>query len=163
MFEYFSDEQQRPDWVSESNSSLTVYEVLLKLIEEKTEYINHHRYETHFKTKKTYQISGREVASRAGLSSSTVIRTSSYSKNFMKYLKDVVNPELLKLKNERVKKFSKSKKPRGNHESTKSDLVSSTISLQKRLRQLEQKNIEKEVNAVIKQLKPEIRKLLFIG
>lgn len=162
MFDYFEQESERPSWISENNSSITVYNALIALIEQKKDFINSHRYVTHFKSKNSYQITGREVARKAGLSSTTVLRSSTYSGDFMRYLNDVVNPDLVKLKNERVEKFGKAKKPRGRYESTKSHLVEVAGSLSLQLKVLEKRDAEKDVNAVINRLRPEIRKLLFI-
>lgn len=162
MFEYFKQVPDRPEWVSDDNSSAAVYEALVDLIKEREDYINRHKYSTHFKSKKSYQITGREVARRADLSSTTVLRSSSYSKGFMDYLNDVVNPYLLKKKDERVKKFSSIRKSRGRYESTKSQLVEVTGSLHNRVKAMEKKNAEEQVNALIRRLRPEIRKLLFV-
>lgn len=163
MFEYFNKEaERRPKWVSEGNSSVAVYDALLALVKEKEDYINSHRHATHFKSKNSYQITGRAVARRASLSSTTVLRSSSYSKDFMDYLNVVVNPALLKKKDERVKKFSSVTKSRGRYESTKAQLVEVTSYLNDRVKALEKKDTEKQVNAVINKLRPEIRKLLFL-
>lgn len=152
--------EEHPDWVSESNASLKAWKYVEEVKKEKGLYIKRHHKVTNFLTQKTYQIKGSEVASALNMNRATLMNTSTYSKDFAKYL-DEVNNTLEASKNEKLKKSGKSPS-RGSIRNSKDELVQANTKLRKQLAELESQKTEELVRFAFDQLPLPIKKKLGI-
>ncbi|MCC9660705.1 hypothetical protein LPA49_09000 [Pseudoalteromonas sp. MB41] len=154
-------EEQTPSWVNKNNASLVAYNETERLRCERIMFINKHSRAINFRSKKNYQISGREVARAVGISASTLLTTSTYSGEFTKYLGDI-NKELEKKKNQRIAKVVKSKS-RGPIVQSKDELVEKVKKLEAKVKYLESKNVIEQVEQAVNMLHPEIANILVLN
>jgi hypothetical protein len=153
-------EPEHPDWVYDKNSSLKAWQYVEQLKKEKALYIKRHHKVTNFLTQKKYQIKGSEVAAALHMNRATLMNTSTYSKDFAKYL-DEVNSVLEVAKNAKIEKYRKSSS-RGSIKSNKDELVQANKKLKDRVDELESQKTEELVRYAFDQLPLPVRKKLGI-
>jgi hypothetical protein len=149
-----------PEWASKNNASYSAYKATERLKGERILYINKHSKPTHFKTKKTYQITGREIARAIDIAISTLITTSTYSVKYSGYLGSV-NEELTDLKDKRIFK-SKQSYSRGPIARSKDMLVEEVRQLKSEIKSLREKNAIEQVEHAINMLHPDVAELLIL-
>jgi hypothetical protein len=93
-------ESIKPSWVSDKNSTLAVYEKLIELKEQKIVSV-HLLKISDLKIKKNYQISAGDLSRATNIAKTTLISTSSYSKDLKSFL-EKVNDEIATIRNNRV-------------------------------------------------------------
>jgi hypothetical protein len=160
--EKISKENQRPDWVSDSNLSAPAYSYLLKRQTELMAYIARHKNLSDFKAKSTYHISARSVATALGCAANSLTdeKKVSFAIGFNKFLLRI-NEALLEAKDDRIKKQIKGQS-RGLHEETKDELVVKAKSLKDQMKELKEKNVKEQVEQIFSQLDKPIREKLRI-
>lgn len=139
-------EEVYPEWVSTKNKSYEAYHCLMRLRNEKKNYIKNHRLVTDYRLKSSYQISGSDVAREISIAPASLTATSSYSEGFKTTLKEV-NQELENLKSE---KLAKSNKKDGVRQEKKDDLVARLRQAEAEL-EAEQKRNTSEIAQKIRQ------------
>lgn len=149
-----------PNWASKENASYAAYKATEQLKSEKLRFIREHSRPTQFRSKKTYQITGREAARAVDISPQTLTQSSTYSQAFNQYL-ERVNQDLLELKEARIKQ-SKQSRSRGPEAKNKNELVEENKRLKARVKELEALNAKDQVEHSINMLSPEVRAKLFI-
>lgn len=152
--------EEAPDWVSENNYSYAAWKYTEQLKVIKADYIKKHHRTTDFLVKGNYQIRGADVASHLKINRSSLMNTSSFSKNFRKYLDDV-NLELLGQKEHRIQQ-ARNHPSRGSIESSKNQLVEANLKLKKRVEELESKNTKELVQRTFDQLPLPVKRKLGI-
>lgn len=167
MLQYFEDlanqakeQEQLPDWVNPKNASFKAYKCINALKEERHTYIRRHCRPTHFKQKKSYQISGAEVARTIEIAKPTLLKTSTYSAAVKCYLEQV-NNELMQAMEARLRKTA-TLKSRGPIAQRKDELVEQIQALKKENQSLKIANAEQQVEAIFNQLSLPVRKKLHI-
>jgi len=162
MLEFFQEptknEDELPEWVSKSNISYKAYNEVLKLKAEKLSYIERHNRKSHFKCKKLYQISIRNVAVNIDIANTTLSQKSSYAKGFKAFL-DTINKELESLKNERLK-VTANRKSRGAVAYNKNELVEEVNTLKKENKKLRETNVKEQVELIFDKLSLPIKNAL---
>lgn len=153
-------ESERPNWVSNKNSSLRAWQYVENLKKEKALYIKRHHKATDYLVQKTYQIKGSEVAEALNISRVSLMNTSNYSPHFKKYL-DGVNAELAAAKEAKLQKARKLPS-RGSIRSSKDELLQSNTELKRRIAELEAQNTEAIIRYAFDQLPLPVRKKLGI-
>lgn len=151
-------DEKLPSWVDRKNSSFNAFRITEELYFDRLAYIRSHNRKSHFKNKKSFQITGTEVAIKIGISKTTLLVSSSYSENFKIYLNDT---------NERLKSFmlkrvldSKNSLSRGAITRPKKMLVEDAEFYKKRMREVEERNAIDQVEIAFGYLHINVRKLL---
>lgn len=150
-----------PSWVKATNGSHKAYLTAEKLFNERMLYIQKHNLNSHYRNKKSYQISGSEVASIAKISKPTLLSTSSYSEAFKVHLAKL-NEELKRAKEDRLNS-SKRIRSRGPIARPKDELVNEVAQLKKQVAELQRLNAIDQVESAFSRLGPEIRTSLGFG
>jgi hypothetical protein len=147
-----------PPWVSDSNITLIAYKATMELMDEKLNYIKSSNNLSDFRVKKNYQISANSVANKISVATTTLISTSSYSKNFSCFLNDINN----QLENEKNIKLARRQKTigAGVKQRKKEQILLDLRSTQEELKTLKLKNAEDQVNIIFKSLSLPIRRKL---
>ncbi|MBO7928087.1 hypothetical protein J5X91_17780 [Pseudoalteromonas sp. K222D] len=153
--------EELPCWVNKNNASFVAFNETERLRTERLMFINKHTKTINFRSKKSYQISGREVARAVGIAASTLLTTSTYSVKYSKYL-ERINTELEEKKTQRIAKTTKSKS-RGPIARNKDELVEEVKRLDAKLKTLETKNVIEQVEQAINMLHPEIANILILN
>lgn len=154
-------EQQLPEWVSKQNASYDAYICINALKEERISFINNHQRKNSYKSKKVYQISGAEVARKINVANTTLLCTSAYSSAISQYL-DQVNKELQQKKERRLQK-TQQLKSRGPVARNKDELVAEVTTLKKKVKEIEERNVEEQVTEIFNQLNLNVKVRLHIN
>ena len=158
MMGYFEDKaEDKPNWVTDKNCSIKIYQAFLALEKEKRDYISKHRLKGDFKKKKSYTFSMREASQKAEIKHTNVTSLSRFED--IKAFFEQINVQLTKEKDERLKKFAG--KSRGKYESSKDELIERITIVKKVNKGLEKKDIEAQINHLMSKMRPEIKRLLF--
>jgi hypothetical protein len=164
MLSFFQDNNQKsesvqyPDWVSKNNASYKAYVEVKRLQSERLQYIERHNKKSHFKYKKSYHISIRRVADNIGVANTTLSQKSSYAEGFIDFL-GIINTELERLKNERLK-VTANRKSRGAIAFNKNELVEEVKLLKMENKKLKDVNVEAQVVLIIDKLSLPIKNAL---
>lgn len=147
-----------PDWVSEDNLSMKAVEKIEELKILRLHYINSHNKVSEYKIKKNWQISAGEVARSIGAAKTTLISTSTYSKELKTFL-DLANKSLDEA---REKKLSVHKRTlqAGIKQKKKEELIDQVQMLRSELNKLRKENVEKQIQEIIKGLSLPVKKKL---
>lgn len=152
--------EEAPGWVSRTNASYDAWKALQSLKRERLNYIKNHSKPSAYRTNKTFQISGSEVANKVGMSKVTLLSTSSYSEAFKQYLAET-NAILLRTKEQRVEKSRRSKS-RGPIARSKDELVTEVKLQKEEIERLEKMNVTQQIEQIIEILHPDIAEILFL-
>lgn len=155
-----SQELDPPSWASAKNASLNAWLYVEQAKKTKALYIRRHHKITDFSKQQTYQIKGSEVAKALEMNRSTLMNTSTYSKDFSDYL-DNVNQELEKAKNAKIQSVRKSPS-RGTIRNSKDELLMVNKKLQKEVDELENQKTEELVRCAFDQIPLPVKKKLGI-
>lgn len=96
-----TEQQVRPNWVSDANSSGAAYEAIQSLYQQKLRYIRQHSKKTDFIKKSTYEISKSEVARTVGVKMQAIFHSVNYASALQKELAEK-NEKLLKSKESKL-------------------------------------------------------------
>ena len=115
--ELVKEENRRPEWVSDANSSAEAYEAIQRLFKRKRMYINGHKKKSDYVKKSLYQISKSEVASEVGVKMQPIFYTVGYATQLTLELNEK-NEKLAAAKENAIKSPGS-----GNNQKTKKQLV----------------------------------------
>lgn len=149
-------ESEAPDWVSEKNASFEAWKLVLAMKKEKEEYIRKHDKVNDYRKQANYQIKGAEVAKKLGLNRATLMNTSTYSKALSEFI-DQINEQLESAKEAKLTK-QREDPSRGAIKTSKVTLAEEVKALKKRIKELENQNIEALVKASFDQLTLPVRR-----
>lgn len=139
-----------PYWVSEKNASLSAWRCAESLKKARILYIKTHSKVSDFVKKNNYKIKASEIAKTLNINRSTLMHTSSYSRNFSEYIQ-ATNAELESMKSERLVKRSRASS-RGSISDRKDELLQLNKELKRRIAELERLTVEKVVKQSIDKL-----------
>jgi hypothetical protein len=150
-------EDKLPIWVSTDNASFKAYDAINSIKKEKFSYISNHKNATAFRIAKNFQVQKKEVADKIGATTQAIFYASSYSEKLLEYLqgkdgKGGVNNELMKRKNERIKKIRT-----GLASKPKSEIYSTAQAAKKRIKELEAQNAAGQLALAIAKLPLNVR------
>lgn len=115
--ELVKEENRRPEWVSDANSSAEAYEAIQRLFKRKRMYINGHKKKSDYEKKSSYHISKSAVASEIGVNPQPLFNSVSYAGLLTKEL-ETKNDILAAAKDKAVNSTRS-----GNNKKTKKQLV----------------------------------------
>lgn len=147
-----------PSWVSDTNITLKVYELINKLKSERLQYIQNHNNKTDYQKKKLYQITVLEIAKTLQVASSTLTSKSKYAPGLTAYLESV-NQELEEAKEKKLETHRRTLSA-GTHKRKKDEVVSELQNTRGELEELKKRNALDQATRVLKALPLPIKRTL---
>jgi hypothetical protein len=148
----------RPNWVSDTNITVRVFELINKLKVERLQYIQNHNSKADYQKKKLYRITVSEIASTLDVASSTLTAKSKYAPGLKAYLENV-NQELEDAKEKKLETHRRTLSA-GTNKRKKDELVSELQNARGELEKLKKRNALDQATNVLKALPLPIKRTL---